>query len=147
MVFTITGGALTDTAEEAEQELAVRPREGQVARFVENDEVHALEMMGAGPLAPGVRLPRAPIGVIDRVEEAFAQASEDAASPYGDGKMRVASSRAVDENDVALPGDEDAAVKVSEAPVQYYPLSPRFLTGVGSLRGRPARPAASSVDI
>ena len=46
-------GALIEPADEVEEELAARLREGQIAEFVENDEVHPGEMVGHALLAAG----------------------------------------------------------------------------------------------
>src|SRR5262249_18658406 len=43
-------GALVEAADEVEQELAAGLGEGQIAEFIEDDEVHAGEMIGEPPL-------------------------------------------------------------------------------------------------
>ena len=47
------GGALVEPADEVEQELAAGLSEGQIAEFVEDDEVHAGQMIGE-PALPTV---------------------------------------------------------------------------------------------
>jgi len=45
------GGALVEPADEVEQELAAGLCEGKIAEFVENDEVHAGQMLGEPTLS------------------------------------------------------------------------------------------------
>lgn len=44
------GGALIEPADEVEQKLAARLRERQIAQLVENDKVHAGQMLGEAAL-------------------------------------------------------------------------------------------------
>ena len=65
--------------------------EGQIAKFVEDDEVHAGQVVGEPALAAGAGLGLEPVDEIDHVVEPAAGAGSDAASGNGDGKMRLAS--------------------------------------------------------
>ena len=73
-----------------EQQLPARLSEGQIAEFVEDDEVHAREIIGDAPLASGAGLGFEPVDEIDGGEEAPARSGSDAASRDGDGQMRLA---------------------------------------------------------
>src|SRR5438132_5803187 len=73
-----------------EQELATGLGEGQIAEFVEDDEVHAGEMIGESALPTVAGLSLEPVDEIDHVVEPTAGAGADAASGDGDGEMRLA---------------------------------------------------------
>jgi Resolvase, N terminal domain len=75
-----------------EKELAAGLGEGQVAELVENDEVHAGEMIGDPALPTVAGLGFEPIDEIDDIVEPATGAGADAASRDGDGKMRFAGS-------------------------------------------------------
>ena len=64
--------------------------EGQIAKFVEDDEVHAGQMVGEPALAAGAGLGLEPVDEIDDVVEPAAGTSTDAASGDGDGQMGLA---------------------------------------------------------
>jgi len=76
-----------------EQQLAACLREGQIAKFVENDEVHAGEIIGDASLTPGARFRLQSVDEIDGVEEPPAQTGADATARNSDGQMRFAGSR------------------------------------------------------
>jgi hypothetical protein len=71
-------GALLEPADEVKQELAARLSEGQIAEFVEDDEVHAGEMIGEPTLPTVAGLGLEPIDEIDHVVEPAAGAGADA---------------------------------------------------------------------
>ncbi len=83
-------GALIETADQVEQELPASLREGQIAKFVENDEVEAGEVIGKPSLAGRPTLGFKPVDEIDGGKETAAGARADAASRDGDGQMRLA---------------------------------------------------------
>jgi len=85
-----------------EQELAAGLGEGQVAELVEDDEVHAGEVVGHAALAPGTGFGLELVDEIDDVEEAAAGARADAGPGDGDGQMGLAGAGATDQNGVAL---------------------------------------------
>jgi hypothetical protein len=68
-----------------EQELAAGLGEGQIAEFIEDDEVHAGEMIGEPPLPSVASLGLEPVDEIDHVVEPAAGAVADAASGDGNG--------------------------------------------------------------
>jgi len=78
-------GALVEAADEVEQELAAGLGEGQIAEFIEYDEVHAGEMIGEPPLPSVASLGLEPVDEIDHVVEPPAGAVADAASGDGNG--------------------------------------------------------------
>jgi hypothetical protein len=106
-------GLLVEPADQVEQELATGLSEGQIAEFVEDDEVHAGEVIGdtAGP--PGASFGLELVDEVDDVEEAAASARSDAGSGDGDGEMGLAGAGAADQDDVALMGEEVAAGEVA----------------------------------
>jgi hypothetical protein len=97
-----------------EQQLAAGLGEGQIAEFVENDEVHAREIVGHATLAAGAGLGLELVDEIDDVEEAPARAGTDAGAGDRDGEMGLAGPGAADEDDIALMGDEVAAGQVAD---------------------------------
>ena len=62
-------GALIETADQMEQQLAAGLGEGQIAEFVEDDEVEAREIIGESPLATGAALSLELVDEIDGGEE------------------------------------------------------------------------------
>ena len=67
-----------------EQQLPAGLGEGQIAEFVEDDEVEAGEIVGEASLAAGAAFGLEPIDEIDGGEEAAARPGADAASRDGD---------------------------------------------------------------
>ncbi len=106
------GGALVEPADEVEQELAARLGEGKIAQLVENDEVHAGQMLGEPALSSVAGLGLEPVDEIDDVVEAAAGTIADTASGDSDGQMGLAGTGAADQNDIALLGDEAAAGEI-----------------------------------
>ena len=108
------GGTLVKPADEVEQELAAGLGEGQIAEFIEDDEVHAGQMIGETALAsiPGLGLE--PVDEIDHIVESTAGAAADAASNNGDGKMGLAGTGPTDQDDVASLGDEAAGGEIAD---------------------------------
>src|SRR5690606_27026361 len=94
--------------DQVEQELTAGLRERQIAEFIEDDEVEACKVIRRSSLFPITRLCFQPIDQIDNVEEAAARAVANESTGNRDGQMALAGSRATDENDVALIGDEGA---------------------------------------
>jgi hypothetical protein len=84
-----------------EQQLSAGLGEGQITKFVENDDVEARHIIGESSLAAGARLGLKPVDEIDGGEEAAARPGADAASRDGDRQMRLAGSR---QTSVILPG-------------------------------------------
>ena len=91
-------GALVEPADQVEQQLAAGLGEGQIAEFVEDDEVEAGEIVGEPSLAAGATFGLEPVDEIDGVEEAAARAGADAASRDGDGQMRLAGAGSADQD-------------------------------------------------
>ena len=86
--------------------------EGQIAKFVEDDEVHAGQVVCEPALAAGAGLGLEPVDEIDHVVEPAAGTATDAASGDGDGQMGLAGTGPADQHGVALLGDEAAAGEV-----------------------------------
>ena len=106
-------GALVEPADEVEQELAAGLSEGQIAEFVEDDEVHAGQVIGDPTLPSVAGLGLEPVDEIDHVVEPAAGAGSDAASGDGDGKMGLAGAGSADQHGVALLGNEAAAGEIA----------------------------------
>ena len=105
-------GAFVKPADEMEEELSTRLGEGEIAEFVENDEVHAGEVIGEPSLPAIAGLGFEPVDEIDDIVEPAASAGADAASRDGDGEVRLASSGSADQDNIALLGDEAAVGEV-----------------------------------
>lgn len=63
-------GALVYAADQVEQQLTTRLSEGQIAQFVEDDEVEACKVIGHATLFAATGLGLQPVHQIDNVEEA-----------------------------------------------------------------------------
>jgi hypothetical protein len=72
-----------------EEQLAAGLGEREIAEFVENDEVHAGEIVGDAALASGARLGFEPVDEVDGGEEAPSGASADAIARDGDCQMSL----------------------------------------------------------
>jgi hypothetical protein len=94
------------------QELPAGLGEGQIAEFVEDDEVHARQMIGEPSLPTVAGFGLEPVDEIDHVVKPAADAGADAASGDGDGKMGFAGAGPADQHGIALLGDEAAAGEV-----------------------------------
>jgi hypothetical protein len=75
-----------------EQQLPAGLSEGEIAKFVEDDEVEAREVIGEPSLAAGARFGLELVDEIDGGEEAPPRSGADAASRDGDRQMRLAGS-------------------------------------------------------
>jgi hypothetical protein len=72
------------------EQLAAGLSEGQVAEFVENNEVHAREIFGEPPLPAGAGFTLQPIDEVDDGVEAAPGAAADAGPRNSYGQMRLA---------------------------------------------------------
>ena len=84
------GGAFVEPADEVEQELSAGLGEGQIAKFIEDDEVHAGQMLSYPALPPIAGLGLEPVNEVDHVVEPAARARSDTASGNGDGEVALA---------------------------------------------------------
>src|SRR5213075_906407 len=80
------GGLLVEPADQVEEQLAARLGEGQVAEFVEDDEVHACQVVRHAALAAGSSLSLELVDQVDDVEEATADTVADAGPGDGNGE-------------------------------------------------------------
>jgi hypothetical protein len=96
-----------------EQELAAGLGEGQIAKFIEDNEVHAGQLIGEPTLPSIAGLRLEPVDEIDDVVEPAAGASADAASGDSDGEMSLAGAGSANQYGVALLGDEAAAGEIA----------------------------------
>ncbi|MCS3929300.1 hypothetical protein M2175_004331 [Bradyrhizobium elkanii] len=106
------GGALIEPADEVEEKLATGLGEGQIAEFIQHNEVHPGQMLGEPSLPSVAGLGLEAIDEVDYVEEAAAGTGSDAASGDGNGQVGFACAGAANQHDVALLGDEAAASKI-----------------------------------
>src|SRR3978361_148607 len=95
-----------------EQKLAARLGERQVAKFVEDDKVHAGQMLGDTTLPSITGLDLQTVDEVDHVGEPTTGAGPDAASCDCDGHMCFAGAGSADQDGVALLGDEAAAGEI-----------------------------------
>lgn len=95
-----------------EEQLAAGLREGQIAEFVENDEVEAGEIVGHATLFTCPGLGFQPVDQINDVEEAAAGAAPDEGTGDRDGEVGLAGPFAADQDNIALVGDEGARGQV-----------------------------------
>jgi len=85
-----------------EQELAAGLGEGQVAKLVENDEVHAGQVIGNPALSSVAGLGLEPIDEIDHIVEPATGAGSNAASGDRDRQVGFAGAGTADQHGVAL---------------------------------------------
>ena len=107
------GGLLVEPADQVEEELTAGLGKGQIAEFVEDDEVLSGQVAGHAALSAGAALGLELVDQIDDVEEAAAGAVADAGTSNGDGEMGLAGSGTADQDDVALVSEELAAGEVA----------------------------------
>jgi hypothetical protein len=105
-------GALVKPADEMEQELAAGLGEGQIAEFIEDDEVHAGQMIGEPTLPCVAGFDLEAIDEIDHVVEPAAGAGSNAAASDGDREMAFARAGSAHEHGVALLGEECRSVQI-----------------------------------
>ena len=85
-----------------EQELPAGLGEGQIAKFVEDDEVASDELVCGAALASGTEFGLEMVDQVDDVVEAAACGLADSGAGDGDGEMGLAGAGAADQHDVAL---------------------------------------------
>ena len=107
------GDALVEPADEVEQQLAAGLGEGQIAQFVEHDEVEAAEMVGELALPAGAGLGVKLVDEVDDVEEAAAGAAADAGADDRDGDVGLSGAGAADHDRVALLLDEASGGEIA----------------------------------
>ena len=95
-----------------EQELSAGLGERQIAELVEDDEVHAGQVIGEPTLPSVAGLGLESIDEIDDVIKPAAGARADAASGDGDSKMRFAGAGSADQHGIALLCNEAAAGEI-----------------------------------
>lgn len=85
-------GLLVEAADQVEQQLASGLREGQIAQFIEHDEVEPPHIVGHTPLLAIAGLGLELVDQIDDVEEPPASPIADTGAGAGDGQMGLAGS-------------------------------------------------------
>ena len=96
-----------------EQELTAGLGEGQIAKLIENDEVHAGQLVGNPALPRVAGLGLEPVDEIDDVIESAPGACSDAASGDRDRQVSFAGSGAADQDGIALLGEEAAGGEIA----------------------------------
>jgi hypothetical protein len=96
------------------EQLATGLSKGQVAEFVENDEVHAREIFGEPPLPAGAGFTLQPIDEIDDGIEAAPGAAADTGPRNGYGQMRLAGASSADQHGIALFSQKGAARQIAD---------------------------------
>src|SRR5690242_10820806 len=88
--------------------------EGQVAEFVENNEVHAREIFGEPPPPDGAGFALQPIDEVNDGVEAAPGAAADASPRNSYRQMRLAGAGSADQNRIALCGQKGAARQIAD---------------------------------
>ena len=70
-------GAFVEFRDEMEEQLPAGLGEGQIAQFIEHDEVEPGQVIGNAPLAAGTGLGLQPVDQVDDIEEAAARTEEE----------------------------------------------------------------------
>src|SRR5580692_5282589 len=96
------------------EQLTAGLSEGQIAEFVENDEVHAREIFGEPPLPAGAGFALQPIDEIDDGIEAAPGAAADAGPRDSYRQMRLAGAGSTDQHGIALFGQKGAARQIAD---------------------------------
>ena len=94
-------------------ELAAGLSEGQIAEFVEDDEVHAGQIVRHAALFVAEGLGLQPVHQIDDVEDAPARAAPKERASVGDPEVGLAGAGAADQHDIALVGHEAAGGQIA----------------------------------
>ena len=106
------GALLVELADQVEEQLSAGLGKGQIAEFVEDDEVHACEIIGHAALAAGAGFGLELVDEIDDVEEAASSTGTDACPGDRDGEMGLAGPSPADEDNIALVRQEVAAGEI-----------------------------------
>src|SRR5271157_6378825 len=96
--------SINRAADQMEEQLPARLCERQIAKFIQDHEVEAGEVIGHPPLAAGPRLAVEPVDQIDDIVEAPSGAASDAGPGDRDGKMAFAGAGSANQDGVALLG-------------------------------------------
>src|SRR3954464_11340875 len=88
--------------------------EGQVAEFVENDEVDAREILGEPPLPAGAGFALQPIDEVNDGVEAAPGAAADATPRNRDRQMRLAGAGSADQHCIALFSQKGTARQIAD---------------------------------
>ena len=107
-------GALVEPADQMKEPLAAGLSEGQIAEFVENNEVHAGEIFGEPPLPAGAGFALQPIDEVDDGIEAAPGAAADAGPRNSYRQMRLAGAGSADQHRIALFGEKGAARQIAD---------------------------------
>ena len=102
-----------------EQHLAAGPWEGQVAEFVEDDEIEPLELPGEGTGATVAAFGFETIDEIDGIEEARSGAVADDVGGDGDGQVRLAGSGSADKDGIAPLCQESSLMQTTNQRLVY----------------------------
>ena len=103
-------GALVEPAHEVEEQLPAGLGEGQIAKFVEDDEVAAYELVRGAALASGAELGLEVVDQVDDVVAAAPGALADAGARDGDGEMGLAGAGAADLSLLLIPSGTEILV-------------------------------------
>src|SRR5712692_1950509 len=106
-------GALVETADEVEEELAAGLREGQIAELVEDEEVEPDELVGDAALSLRAGLGLEPVDEVDGGVEAASGAAADTVAGDGYREMTLAGAGSADQHGVALLLEEGAGGKIA----------------------------------
>jgi hypothetical protein len=96
-----------------EKKLAAGLSERQIAELVEDDEVHACQVVRHATLTACTPFRLELVDEVDNAEEPPPGAGADAGPDDGDGQMRLARAGIADQNGIALVGDEVAGGEIA----------------------------------
>ena len=99
---------LVELADQVEQKLAAGLAEGQIAQFVDDDEIVAEQLLRQPAAAPGSLFLFELVDQIDQIEEASPGAAADNRRSHGNAQMGFAGASAADEDGVAFGIQEGA---------------------------------------
>jgi hypothetical protein len=108
------GSALIEPADQMKEQLATGLSKGQIAEFVEDDEIHAREIFGEAPLPAGAGFALQPIDEIDDGIEAAPGAAADAGPRNRYRQMRLTGAGSTDQHGIALFSQKGAARQIAD---------------------------------
>src|SRR5258708_1004826 len=96
------------------EQLSAGLSEGEIAEFVEHDEVEAGQVIGEPPLPAGAGFALQSVDEVDDGVEAASGAAADAGPRNGYGQMRFAGAGAADQDGIAQLGEEGATGQLAD---------------------------------
>ena len=108
------GCAFVELADQMEQELATSLCEGQIAEFIQDQEVEAGDEIGRASLPFSARLGVQFVHQIDDVKEPASPSFSDTGTGNADGEVGFASASSADQNQITLMVEEVAGGQIAD---------------------------------